>query len=589
MCALLAAQLLDAQNSMRQDTAIIRNTLPVNTASTQLLNSIAENKPAGEVAKNYAVLARSLSAGGDYARAETYLKKAVELESTVKGQKNLAGYYRELAKAQEAQRKYVQASSSYSQASQLAADTLNKRLNRNDAQRMQVKSSPESELKLLNSNAALLSNTGNNREKADNFTQIANTNLTLNNNTQALENYREALLAIDSTQASNTVAIKSNMVDLLVASSNLPEAISLQKEIVHEAPTAQIQVGQLINLSELYIKLDSIHAAQRLLEDAYTLAITNASVKEARQCVLALAAFYSAQGQPEKANDLEQNFIRKLDTLLGKDSSLIDRRLFLLNEARIAELQQQQTLKDELLHRRNRSNYILIGSVLLLLTLLGILVKGWLSIRRRNKLIALQSLRREMNPHFIFNSLNSVNQFIATSNEREANKYLTSYSHLMRSIMENSNKDYIPLSTEIDLLRKYLELEKMRFPDKFNWSIEIDPAINPEAEQIPNMLLQPGLENAIWHGLRYKQAQGLLTLRFRKEGTLLLAVIDDNGIGLEESQRLKTSNQKQYESLGLKNIRERIRLLNNLYKSTIRFDVAAKTGSESGTIVTLQW
>lgn len=581
--------ILPAQNTLRQDTSQRNYVLPVNQASTQLLNSIAENKPAAELANNYAQLAQSLSTTGDYARAEAYLNKAIELEKTVKGQKNLPAYYRELAKVQEAQRKFAQASSSYSNASLLAADTLNKQLNRNDARRMQVKSSPETELVYLNNNANLLNNSGNRREQIENLTQIANTNVSLNNNTQALENYREVLNAIDSMPAGNSVAIKSNMVDVLVASSNLPEALTLQKEIVREAPTAAVQAAQLRSLSEIYLKLDSADAAQRVLEDAYSLAVKNANVKEARQCVLALTSFYSTRRQAEKAKALQQNFIQQLDTLLARDSSLIDKRLFLLNEARIAELQQQQTLKDELLHRRNRSNYILIGSVLLLLTLLGILVKGWLSIRRRNKLIALQSLRREMNPHFIFNSLNSVNQFIATSNEREANKYLTSYSHLMRSIMENSNKDYIPLSTEIDLLRKYLELEKMRFPDKFNWSIEIDPAINPEAEQIPNMLLQPNLENAIWHGLRYKQTQGMLTLRFRKEGTLLLAVIDDNGIGLEESKRIKTANQKRYESLGLKNVQERIDLLNNLYKSTIRFEVTEKAGTESGTIVTLRW
>ena len=581
--------ILPAQNTLRKDTAQRNYVLPVNQASTQLLNSIADNKPAAEVARNYAQLAQSLSATGDYARAEAYLNKAIELEKTVKGQKNLTTYYRELAKVQEAQRKFAQASANYTQASQYAADSLNKRLNRNDAQRMQVKSSPETELVYLNNNANLLNNSGNSRERIENLTQIANTNVSLNNNTQALENYREVLNAIDSVPLGNSVAIKSNMVDVLVASSNLSEAITLQKEIVSEASTAEVQSAQLRNLSALYLKLDSADAALRVLEDAYALAVKNASVKEARQCVLALATFYNAHSQPEKAKALQQDFIRQLDSLLARDSSLIDKRLFLLNEGRIAELQQQQALKDELLRRRNRSNYILIGSVLLLLVLLGVLVKGWLSIRRRNKLIALQSLRREMNPHFIFNSLNSVNQFIATSNEREANKYLTSYSHLMRSIMENSNKDYIPLSTEIDLLRKYLELEKMRFPDKFNWEIDIDPAINPEAEQIPNMLLQPNLENAIWHGLRYKPTQGLLSLKFRKEGSALVAVIDDNGIGLEESKRIKTSNQKRYESLGLKNVQERITLLNNLYKSTIRFDVAEKTGAESGTTVTLRW
>ncbi len=589
---LLAGFSLCAQNSLRQDTLKNTGSLSANAASAKLLNSIAENRPAEEIAGNYYDVALSLSAAGDWARAEVYLGKAIQFETGTKAKTNLSLYQRELAKVQEAQKKYAQASQSYLQAAANASDSLNKRLNRNDARRVTLKSSPETELELLNSNAIILRNSGNNREVVQNLAMQANTNAMLNNNSMALENYREALNSIDSTQAGNSVEIKSNMVDVLVASSNLPEAITLQKEIVQQAITsvsAEVQVKQLLNLSELYIKLDSTDAAIRTLEDAYAIAIKKASVKQARQSLLALTSFYNARGMAGKAQQLQQNFVEQLDNLIARDSSMIDKRLFLLNENRIAELQQQQSLKDELLTRRNRSNYILIGSVLLLLVLLGVLVKAWFSIRRRNKLIALQSLRREMNPHFIFNSLNSVNQFIAVNNEREANKYLTSYSHLMRSIMENSNRDYIPLSTEIDLLRKYLELEQLRFPDKFTWQIEIEPDIQPDSENIPNMLLQPNLENAIWHGLRYKETPGKLLLRFTRNGNRLCALIDDNGIGLTESKRIKTHNQKRYESLGLKNVQERVGLLNSLYKSNIRFEIAEKTGSETGTTVKIEW
>ena len=106
--------------------------------------------------------------------------------------------------------------------------------------------------------------------------------------------------------------------------------------------------------------------------------------------------------------------------------------------------------------------------MVLLLMLLGFIIKALYAIKTKNKEIALQSLRREMNPHFLFNSLNSVNQFIAQNNELEANKYLTSYSNLMRNTMENSNKDFVTLSNEIENLTKYLELEHLRFKDKFN-------------------------------------------------------------------------------------------------------------------------
>lgn len=583
---------LYAQNSVRQDTlAIDAGTSSVKVASNRLLQSIADKKSNSEIAANYAELAKALANTGDYAKALSYINKAIQLESDTKTKANLGAYYRELGRIQEALKSYPQASASYRKASELSSDSLSKRLNRNDAQRMQVKSSPEAELELLNSNAYILSNSNNNREKIRNFTQIANTNISLNNNAVALENYRDALNSVDST-SEEAVEIKSNMVDIMASNKDVENAIVLQKEILVSAfniDNVAIQLEQLRNFSVLLLQIDSTEAAINILDNAYRLALSKGNIKEARQCLLALTSVYEKNKQNDKAQLLYSNFVKQLDTLLAKDSSIIDKKLFLINEDKIFELEQQQLLKDELILRKNRSNYALIGSLLLLLLLLGIIVKALFSIRKRNKLIALQSLRREMNPHFIFNSLNSVNQFIAVNNEREANKYLTSYSNLMRNIMENSNKDYIALSTELDLLRKYLELEKLRFSDKFDYRIEIDPEINADEVQVPNMLIQPNLENAIWHGLRYKETPGLLLLKFKKNGTKTIAIIDDNGIGLAESKRIKTSNQKRYESLGLKNVEERINLLNSIYKTTINFQITEKTGSETGTEVRIEW
>ena len=117
-----------------------------------------------------------------------------------------------------------------------------------------------------------------------------------------------------------------------------------------------------------------------------------------------------------------------------------------------------------------------------------------------------------MNPHFIFNSLNSVNQFIATNNELEANQYLTKFSKLMRGVMENSKDDFISFQEELDLLKNYLALEKSRFSDKFDYEIFVDENLLNSNLQIPGMLVQPFLENSIWHGLRYLEHKGFLKL-----------------------------------------------------------------------------
>lgn len=152
-------------------------------------------------------------------------------------------------------------------------------------------------------------------------------------------------------------------------------------------------------------------------------------------------------------------------------------------------------------------------------------------------------------------------------------------------MMENSNKDFIRLSKEIEHLTEYLELENLRFKEKFRFEIFVDETIETESAGIPNMLIQPHLENAIWHGLRYKETAGLLSLQFRRHENGILVRIDDDGIGLTRSREIKTRNQRVHESRGLTNIDERIRLLNKLYNIHISYRITEKKHPQSGVTV----
>ena len=163
-----------------------------------------------------------------------------------------------------------------------------------------------------------------------------------------------------------------------------------------------------------------------------------------------------------------------------------------------------------------------------------------------NNLLALKSMRSQMNPHFIFNALNSVNSFIAVNDERNANRYLSEFSVLMRSVLENSDEDFIPFSKEIELIELYVKLEHNRFKEKFDYSITIDEAIDLDEYTIPPMLLQPYIENAIWHGLRYKDGKGTLEIVIGvRDDTSLVVTIRDNGVGRKRSQELKNQLKKQ--------------------------------------------
>jgi LytS/YehU family sensor histidine kinase len=166
-----------------------------------------------------------------------------------------------------------------------------------------------------------------------------------------------------------------------------------------------------------------------------------------------------------------------------------------------------------------------------------------------------------------------VNHFIAEQDERTANKFLSEFSQLMRLVLENSQEDFIPLFKEQEILALYLKLEHYRFRDKFDYRIDIDESINAEAIEVPPMLIQPYIENAVWHGLRYKEEKGMLILRFYQQDTTLMVEISDNGIGRKRSAALKTANQKKHNSTGLKNIQERLAIINKVYKADYRVTI----------------
>ncbi|HHB52056.1 MAG TPA: hypothetical protein ENK75_03285 [Saprospiraceae bacterium] len=232
--------------------------------------------------------------------------------------------------------------------------------------------------------------------------------------------------------------------------------------------------------------------------------------------------------------------------------------------------------------------YALIVGLLLFSVALYAMYKNNKQRRLANNLLALKSLRSQMNPHFIFNALNSVNSFIAQSDERAANRYLTEFSTLMRNVLNNSEQDFIPLATEIELLALYLKLEHSRFQDKFDYELHIDEQLQVSEFQIPPMLLQPYVENAVWHGLRYKKTKGKLSVIFKQIDSESMSItITDNGIGRQKSKHLKTQNQKKQQSKGMNNIKKRIQILNEMYRDKVAVSIRDHYEDQSGKKVVL--
>jgi tetratricopeptide (TPR) repeat protein len=312
------------------------------------------------------------------------------------------------------------------------------------------------------------------------------------------------------------------------------------------------------------------------------------------------------RGRIEKALEYYKKYVALQDDAFRKRQSELEDALalnssLLQQQQRIDLLEKNEEISNktievlranETIAEKSAANQrLLIYGLLLIILLLSI--SGYLmykNMRRKrvaNQLLALKSLRSQMNPHFIFNALNSVNHYISQQDERAANKYLTDFSRLMRSVLENSKEDFITLATEVEIIRLYLQLEHNRFSEKFDYELSIDENLDLEHGQIPPMLVQPYIENAIWHGLRYKDGKGTLKVIYKLDNNVLVITVEDDGIGRARSQALKTENQKKNQSTGMTNIENRLEIINSMYGSAIKAEVI-DLPDDSGTRIILR-
>ena len=200
--------------------------------------------------------------------------------------------------------------------------------------------------------------------------------------------------------------------------------------------------------------------------------------------------------------------------------------------------------------------------------------------------VEMTALRAQMNPHFLFNCLNSINRFIVRNDAETASSYLTKFSRLIRLILQNSKSATIALKSELEALKLYIDMEEMRFENRFDYHIHVDENVEVEYVEVPPLLLQPYVENAIWHGLMHKQAKGKLIIEITREGDRLQCMIEDNGVGRTKAQQLKSKSATRDKSMGMKITTDRL----NLYQKQTDIqviDLVDVNGNPSGTRVVL--
>jgi tetratricopeptide (TPR) repeat protein len=385
------------------------------------------------------------------------------------------------------------------------------------------------------------------------------------------------------------------------------EDADLDEVIVEDEGTTLTKPKAKLDLGNALLKQNKASEAIPLLEESAAEAEISNDIVTQKDAVQRLSEAYVSLGDDDRALNNYKKYVSLVDKLykqkeneinevvtLNKDLSEKQNRISSLEKDReLSEnkIQLYQTENRLTVENDRRQRAIIYGLLIGLALLVFSLFWMFRSNRQRklaNNLLALKSLRTQMNPHFIFNALNSVNSFIAQNDERTANRYLTDFSTLMRSVLVNSEEDFISLENELELLALYLKLEHSRFKDKFDYELEVDKSIDQDQFQIPPMLLQPYIENAVWHGLRYKKEKGFLkvTLTQKDEETIVI-VISDNGIGRKQSKELKTEHQKKQQSKGMKNIKQRISILNEMYKDKVDVYIEDLYDDKTGTKVIL--
>lgn len=364
--------------------------------------------------------------------------------------------------------------------------------------------------------------------------------------------------------------------------------------------------SNLLDLAKTYESIAEVMAikgetkqARQRLEKALQLVRWLSNTKEIGVMEDALSEVYAKEGDYKNAYEHHIIATKYMDSVLNTETSSKLAEYATRFEVREMQasnkaLQRKNELQQLRLQRKNTLIYGGIALVLILAVLAALYFRhNRLRVKQEKTELEQKQLRAQMNPHFIFNCLNSIQHFVVAGDVKNANRYLTGFARLMRQTLEHSKAGTVTLRKEIAYLDNYITLELMRYDNKFDAVIECADNIDQDRAEIPAMIIQPFIENAIRHGLCYlEDVKGKLVVRFYRSGNYMYCDVDDNGIGRERSQELKAANHVVYESHGMELTRRRLELVSR--NSGGDYTIAIKDkkdagGNASGTCITIKF
>lgn len=380
----------------------------------------------------------------------------------------------------------------------------------------------------------------------------------------------------------------------------------LAKQQLEQSEVALRESGDRWNLARNYLSLASLDTSLHNYNGAKEYLLKALKIaKEDNQEILVpiilqnLAAVCAQLNDYTGAFNYQSQFIAAQDSITNKNTTaqLADLEISYQTqkkEQQISLLQKENDIKTLQLQNSRRSVLFYSGGFLMLLIIAGII---FYQRNQRNKIQAqklkaelqTQVLRLQMNPHFIFNSLNSIENFIMQNEKRNASDYLNKFALLIRSILDSSQNEVVPLAKDMEILKLYVELEQLRFNNKFTYQTFVDPQLMQGDYQVPSLIIQPYLENAIVHGIAHSNKNNLkLTVTAALEGEDIKYIIQDNGVGRKQAANYNLQNKPYHKSIGLKITEERIANFNKMEKAggaVIFTDMTDEKSQPAGTKV----
>ncbi|MCA0363782.1 MAG: tetratricopeptide repeat protein [Bacteroidetes bacterium] len=401
-----------------------------------------------------------------------------------------------------------------------------------------------------------------------------------NNLPDALKNYKASLSYNNEINSALGKIICNNSIgQVLIKQNKAAEGLRyIQPTIIQSEELGDKYYMTLarINSGWAQTKLKNYSDAEKNLRMGLYYSIENDFKSSTSEAYEHLSNLYEAMGDYKNAllnMKLKQQYGEKV---LNEENLRYTQELILKYDSEKKENQIRLLEKEnELVKYKLRDNQRIMVFAAILFALLGVLFLIWYrqyQLKNEKKVLMLeqQMLRSQMNPHFLFNSLNSIKLFIINNEKETAVYYLNKFSKLIRTILSNSQEKEITLKEELETMELYLNIENIRFTEKINYEVVIEDGIYPEEIKIPSLILQPFIENAIWHGLSNKKGDKNLKINIQKtDDSGVRFEIIDNGIGRELAQKIKDSKVSKQTSIGLKLTKERLQnFAKNLSKTT---------------------